>query len=145
MQKKLIGTNPDGSPHYRFEMEAGDEHIVFTGAGMGLVQLADGTLYDVSDPVIVVESPEQATEIAHHIAVQVERSGAMDVVDPASGELLKYQHTDCDHCDAPKTADDDPLSPAAKAQVAQLVAGLTGGSAAEVAAPAVPSTSGQVS
>jgi hypothetical protein len=120
VQRTLTGTNPDGSPHYTYTIEPadldanGEFHVVNTGRAMGLVQLADGATYDVTDAYIAVASPEHATEVHHHIGVQLERSGALDI------QGLPFTHTDCGHCDAPTTGDDEPHSPQAVAQVEAL-------------------------
>lgn len=130
MKKRLVGV-VDGRPHYNFEIEDSDLdadgqfHLVHTGVGRGVVALADGTSYDVSEPVIAVASEAHRTEVAHHIAVQAEASGQLDAVDEATGKVYVYEHTDCDHCDAPKTDDTDPLSPQAREQMAGLAATLS--------------------
>lgn len=110
MKKTLLGRDPvTGRPAYNFEIEEsdldenGEFHVVATGAGRGLVQLADGTTYDVTDDMIAVKSEAERAEVAHHIGVQVEKTGVLDSFDENTGELIKYRHTDCDHCDAPKT------------------------------------------
>lgn len=123
-----VGVDPDtGRPVYnhRLEDSDGEFQLVVTGAGQGLVKLADGTLYDVTPPAVLVASAAHASEVAHHIAVQVEASGVLDRVDPGSGELIRWEHTDCDHCDAPKS--DGSHSAAAKAQVAAAKASVKGG------------------
>ena len=72
--RKRIGTNPDGSDHFLYELN-GAEHVVATGPAIGLVQLADGTLYDVTDHYIEVATPEHATEVADKIHDQHIRRG----------------------------------------------------------------------
>jgi hypothetical protein len=59
MLKELVSTNPDGSPHYRFELTQ-DEHdsglvALMTGPIAGPLTLDDGTTYDVTDTFIPVK------------------------------------------------------------------------------------------
>lgn len=49
-----------------------DGHVVLTGFGTGPLTLRDGTVYDVTPPVVEVH-PDHADELAHLIGVQVER------------------------------------------------------------------------
>jgi hypothetical protein len=119
--KTPIGVNPaTGRMEHNFDLSALDEWaaeqgyddgpnpipIVNTGpASAGLVQLEDGTLYDVTDRYIVAASPEHAHELHHHVGVQHERTGRFDVAAEHTddGKPVRYRHTDCKHCDAPKT------------------------------------------
>jgi hypothetical protein len=128
MLRTQIGVNPDGSPHWLYTFEEGDEHVVATGRGLGLVQLADGTVVDVTEPYVVVASKRQANEVAHHVALQVEKTGALDTTHPASGERIPWRHTDCPHrgCKAPRTEVTDPQSPGAKRQAELLRQLVTG-------------------
>lgn len=41
-----------------------DGHVVLTGPITGSVVCADGTAYDVTPPVVEVQSPEHAAEVA---------------------------------------------------------------------------------
>jgi len=50
-----IGTNEDGTPHFRVESDDSTKTLVLTGPIYGPVTLPDGTTYDVSAPVIEVE------------------------------------------------------------------------------------------
>lgn len=45
------GVNEDGTPHYAY---VSDGHVVLTGAIQGQVRTKDGTVYDVTAPVIEV-------------------------------------------------------------------------------------------
>jgi hypothetical protein len=50
------------------------EHIVLTGPIKGDVTLADGTVYAVTDPAIVVD-PDHAAEVAHLIGLRYAAEG----------------------------------------------------------------------
>lgn len=62
-------------------------HAVLTGPIIGSVTCADGTQYDVDDPVIYVASHEHAKEVAHLI-------GARHNNDPNS----PHSHVCDEHC-----------------------------------------------
>lgn len=47
-----------------------DGHVVLTGPIRGTVLTSDGTLYDVTDPVIEAQSPEHAAELGHLISLR---------------------------------------------------------------------------
>lgn len=114
LPRTQIGWNADGTKHFNYDLE-GVECVVATGPSMGLVQLADGTTYDVTDHYIAIDGCDghdetgkpvgtcPATEVVHHIALQIERTGRLDTTDPETGEPIIWQHTDCPHCDVPKT------------------------------------------
>ena len=53
MRRELIGQNPDGSPHYHYIAEDGEVAVV-TGPAVAVLTMADGTAYDVSEPVVGV-------------------------------------------------------------------------------------------
>jgi len=55
------------------------EHVVLTGPITGTVTLDDGTVVDVSAPVIGVDTPEQADEVAHLIGLRYADEGHPDV------------------------------------------------------------------
>lgn len=75
MQKIRSGTNADGSPHYLYVADEG-EHLVVTGPYItGEVTLADGTVVDVNDPVIVVDSPAQALAVSDAIGERFAAEG----------------------------------------------------------------------
>jgi hypothetical protein len=91
--KTFQGLNEDGSPHYLFET---DGHAVITGPAYGPVTCSDGTVYDVSEPVIEVESLEHAGEVSHLIGVIHEDRGHPD--HPA----MPFVHVCTDTCGALK-------------------------------------------
>jgi hypothetical protein len=63
-----VGVNPDGTPMFTVESDRENPHIVFTGQhANGTVELPDGTTYDVSPPVIEVDSQEHAGLVMHLI------------------------------------------------------------------------------
>lgn len=53
-------------------------HVLLTGPIQGTVELEDGTVVDVSDPVIEVD-PDQADEIAHRIGLRYADEGHPEV------------------------------------------------------------------
>jgi hypothetical protein len=72
LTKTYLGLNEDGTPHYHYQS---DGHVVWTGPAYGPVTTSDGTVYDVSEPVIEVAGPEHAGEVAHLIGVLHENRG----------------------------------------------------------------------
>ncbi len=54
-------------------------HAVLTGPIAGHVALADGTKVDVSPQVVIVDTPEQAAEVADLIAREYAANGHPDV------------------------------------------------------------------
>jgi hypothetical protein len=66
LQVIRLGTNEDGTPQYHYE--APGEHVVITGPATGNVTLPDGTVVDVTAPVILADSQEHAIQIANAIA-----------------------------------------------------------------------------
>jgi hypothetical protein len=52
-----------------------DGHVVLTGPIQGTVTMADGTVVDVSAPIIEVPSPEHADEIADLIGQRYAAEG----------------------------------------------------------------------
>lgn len=92
--KSYLGQNPDGSPHFHYES---DGHVVITGKAYGPVTCSDGTVYDVSEHVIEVASPEHAGEVAHLIGVMHEENGHPD---HAAGQPFTHECTG--HCGALK-------------------------------------------
>lgn len=70
MRKELLGTNPDGSPHYNYIAEDGEVAVV-TGPAVAVLTVSDGTSYDVSEPVIGVQAEhhdELVDAIGEHYA-----------------------------------------------------------------------------
>lgn len=62
------GVNPDGTPAFTVESDRENPHIVITGQNaQGTVELPDGTVYDVTAPVIEVDSEEHAGLVGHLI------------------------------------------------------------------------------
>lgn len=52
-----VGTNADGSPHFRVESDDPTKRLVYTGPYIfGPVTLPDGTVYDVSPVIIEVDA-----------------------------------------------------------------------------------------
>ena len=66
-------------------------HIVLTGPIQGTVELADGTVVDVSAPVVEVASQEQADEVAHLVGLRYAAEGHPDdvEVDEETGETVQ--------------------------------------------------------
>lgn len=67
-------------------------HVLLTGPIKGTVMLDDGTVVDVSAPVISV-TDEQAVEIAHKIGERYAAEGHPDdvEVDEETGELVQRE------------------------------------------------------
>jgi len=86
--KTYLDQNPDGTPHFGYES---DGHVVITGKAYGPVTCPDGTVYDVSEQVIEVASPEHAGEVAHLIGVMHEERGHPD---HAPGDPFTHECTD---------------------------------------------------
>jgi hypothetical protein len=87
--RTYLGLNEDGTP--RFHYDAGDGHVVVTGKAYGPVTTSDGTVYDVSEHVIEVESPGHAGEVAHLIGIKHEEAGHPDHAD---GEPFVHRCSD---------------------------------------------------
>jgi len=104
--KTFLGLNEDGSPHFHYSCP--DGHVVFTGPAYGPVTTSDGTVYDVSEQVIEVASPEHAGEVAHLIGVIHEENGhpKQDPGDP-------FAHRCTDSCGALKRDGTTPAAPSA--------------------------------
>ena len=64
LSKTYSHQNPDGTAHYVY---ASDKPLVYTGPISGLVTLPDGTVYDVTEAVIEVESEEHAAHVSDAI------------------------------------------------------------------------------
>lgn len=79
--KRYLGKHPEtGEDYYNFSSDSDSPHFVVTGkAAAGLVQLGDGTLYDVTDEVIEAASAQHAKEISHHIGLQHMKRGTPGV------------------------------------------------------------------
>lgn len=68
IKKTFLGVNEDGSPHFHYES---DGHLVLTGPHYGLISVEDGTEYDISDPVIEVDSHEHGIQVANAIDARI--------------------------------------------------------------------------
>lgn len=68
-----------------------DGHVVITGPVTGIMTLADGTKVNVNDPVVEVDSPEQAAELAHLIGQHWAENGHPHDVeyDDDAGEVVQ--------------------------------------------------------
>lgn len=65
------------------------DHVLLTGPIKGTVELEDGTVVDVTPPVIAV-SDDQAAEIAHRIGERYAAEGHPDDIEvDESGELVQ--------------------------------------------------------
>ena len=62
MQKIHLGNFEDGTPHFHYHCP--DGHVVLTGPHTGDVSVSDGTVYNVTEAVIEVASPEHAAQVA---------------------------------------------------------------------------------
>jgi hypothetical protein len=68
------------------------DHVILTGPIQGSVELADGTVIDVSAPFIEVDD-DQAAEVADLIGQRYAEEGHPDLVenDPETGEPVQQQ------------------------------------------------------
>lgn len=73
MRKELLGTNPDGSPHYHYIAEDG-ETVILTGPIVAVLTMEDGTQYDVSDAAVAVPE-EHHDELVMAIGDHYEANG----------------------------------------------------------------------
>lgn len=78
-------------------------HVVLTGFGTGPLTLRDGTVYDVTAPVVEVD-PAHADELAHLIGVQVEVQDLHPAYDAAAADDPKDPRTKFVHVPARKFA-----------------------------------------
>lgn len=105
---RQIGVNADGTPHFTVESDSKNPHFVVTGPhAAGVVRLPDGMSYDVTAPVIEVESPEHAGQVGHLIAVQHEQASRHNLAaEPTyddDGVLVAAPHECSDACGPLKT------------------------------------------
>lgn len=92
--KTRLGTNEDGTPLHHYTPSDPSLGLVITNHATGLVTLADGTVYDVTEDVI--EAPvEHHGEISHLIGVKHETEGH-----PKYDPEIPYVHECTDHCGA---------------------------------------------
>lgn len=85
------------------------EHVVFTGPIVGTVTLEDGTVVDVSQPVVAVEDEWKAAQIAHaigqHWAAPENVHPSQIDVDPETGQpVIREFVYDDSHYKAAKKA-----------------------------------------
>lgn len=77
------------------------KHALLTGPIKGPVRLVDGTEVDVSAPVIFLDSPEEAAEVAHAIGQHWQKHGHPDDfdIDEKTGERVqrKFAYDDSHH------------------------------------------------
>lgn len=68
-------------------------HVVLTGPITGTVELADGTVVDVSPVVVEVSSQEEADELADLIGQRYAAEGHPDLVEPdeETGEMVQRE------------------------------------------------------
>lgn len=76
-QLRRIAGVTDRTAHPLWSFET-NKHAVLVGPIVGSVELADGTVYDVSAPIIECETAEHAAEVAHHVALRYEDEGHPD-------------------------------------------------------------------
>jgi len=104
LTRTLKGKHPtSGLPlyHYDHTDETGESCVLFTGLATGDVTLADGTVYGVDAEVIECKNLAHAHEVAHHIGVQLEQTGQLDVPgDENDGVPIPFLHGPCPHCGA---------------------------------------------
>jgi hypothetical protein len=58
LEKIRLGTNEDGSPHYLYRQTDPSIPLVVTGPIQGTVEV-NGTVYDVTEPVIEVQPGDE--------------------------------------------------------------------------------------
>lgn len=68
-----IGTNEDGTPRYHYD--AGDAHVVYVGRAISGSVEVNGKQVDLSEDIVVADSPEHAADIAHAIGVHLAKHG----------------------------------------------------------------------
>ena len=98
MKKSHLGENPDGTPHFGFELEqsdveAGHDALLLTGPIAGVVSLGDGTSYDVTEAAIPCRS-EHVGPLCHHI----------HRLHNAAGRFLEAPHECSEACGAERIA-----------------------------------------
>lgn len=71
----LIREIVDGRVNYRQDPPDASKPVLLTGPVSRPIQLADGTVIDVSDPFIELASAEQAGEVSHRIGLHYEDEG----------------------------------------------------------------------
>ena len=88
MHKTRLGTTDRGEPLYHFES---DGAVVVTGPIVGKVTLADGTEYDVTEPVIEVRDGHQL-HVANAIGERHAAEGHPHHGDPSSPHYSPFVH-----------------------------------------------------
>lgn len=74
LTKFLMGKNEDGTPHWFYHSDDPTKPVVITGPPIGTVETSDGTVYNVSEPVIEVDAGHNG-EVAHLIGMRNETEG----------------------------------------------------------------------
>lgn len=113
--KTSIGTDPiTGRPLFHY---ASDKPVVIVGPFIhGTVELADGTVYDVNDNAIEVDSEEHAGEVSHAIGVRFEDEGH-----PLHTAEEPFYHLCTDHCGTVRRGADHPSQQAALRNLARQI------------------------
>lgn len=97
LTRTLIGKHETtGEPLWHYLNDDPAKSVVLTGPATGDITLADGTTYAV-DPVAIEVDPAHLEELHHHIDLQHEQTGALDVVDD-EGNLHVFKHQRCPAC-----------------------------------------------
>lgn len=73
-------------------------NAVLTSQANGAVQMADGTVYNVTPDTIAVAA-HHTGELVHHIEKMMESAGSLDVTD-ADGVVHKWAHVCSESCPA---------------------------------------------
>jgi hypothetical protein len=74
LHKIRLGNNEDGTPHYLYQQDDPSIPLVFTGPISGTVETPDGTVYDVTEPVIEVQ-PGHELHVSDAIGQRHEAEG----------------------------------------------------------------------
>lgn len=74
VRKEYRGRNEDGTPHFAYISDDPSDHLVVTGDIFGTVEV-DGEQVDVTESVIVVDSPEKALKVSDAIGERHVREG----------------------------------------------------------------------
>lgn len=87
VEKIRLGTNEDGTPHFLYRSTDG-KPLVYTGPITGPVELADGTVVDVSDEIVEVEDDAQALAVSDAIGARYDAEGhPLFLADPTVPDL----------------------------------------------------------
>lgn len=100
----MVGRDHDGRPrvHYRQEPPDPSKPVLYAGPVSGPVELADGTVYEVSPDWVETASHAHAGELSHRICVRHEEEGHplnRPRTDPGYDPLRdEFHHTCTDAC-----------------------------------------------